>query len=365
MANVLGNLCVALGAAMVVAACASGDESEPQGDAHAATSPPATSVPPTLTDPEPSPSPTPAAATPLPFEPVEPEIFDVRSGSGPHDVAPALDGGVWYTAQHSGELGHLDPTTGATRHVPLGSGSRPHGVIVGPDGAPWMTDGGLNSIVRVDPETEEVETFSLPANRPDANLNTATFDRDGLLWFTGQSGVYGRLDPASGEIDVFDAPRGRGPYGITATPAGDIYFVSLAGSYLARVDLVTGEATVIDPPTEGQGARRVWSDSIGRLWVSEWNSGQVSRYDPADESWREWRLPGDDPRAYAVYVDERDAVWLSDFGGNAIWRFDSVIEEFVEFPMSGRPGEVRQLHGRDGEVWAPESATDTLVVIRY
>jgi virginiamycin B lyase len=324
---------------------------------------PATAPPP---EPAPPPSPTGSVpSTPAPsFDPVQ-EVYDVPPGSGPHDVAPAADGGVWYTAQGSGELGYLDPATGDTRQIPLGPGSRPHGVIVGPDRAPWITDGGLNAIVRVDPDTDEVEVYPLPADRPDANLNTAAFDGDGRLWFTGQSGVYGRLDPASGELAVYDAPRGRGPYGITATPEGEIYFVSLAGSYLAQVDLDTGEATVLEPPTPGQGARRVWSDSTGQLWISEWNAGQVARYDPATGDWREWPLPGETPQAYAVFVDERDAIWLTDFGGNAIWRFDPATEQFREFPKPGNPGEVRQLHGRPGEVWAPESATDRLVVIRY
>jgi len=291
--------------------------------------------------------------------------YDVPAGSRPHDVAPATDGGVWYTAQNAGELGYLDPESGDTRHIALGPGSRPHGVIVGPDGDPWITDGGLNAIVRVDPATDDVEVFPLPADRPDANLNTAAFDLDGRLWFTGQNGVYGRLDPASGEMAVFDAPRGPGPYGIAATPDGDVYFVSLAGSYLAHVDLRTDEATVLEPPTDGQGARRVWSDSGGRLWVSEWNAGQLAMYDPATTEWQEWPLPGEAPQAYAVYVDERDAVWVSDFGGDALWRFDPETEEFAEFPNPGDPGEVRQLLGREGEVWAPESAADRLVVIRY
>jgi hypothetical protein len=71
---------------------------------------------------------------------------------------------------------------------------------------------------------------------------------------------------------------------------------------------------VIEPPTAGQGARRVWSDSQGRIWVSEWHAGQVAVYDPQQDVWLEWRLPGDDPKAYAVYVDDEDMVWLSDFG---------------------------------------------------
>ena len=40
--------------------------------------------------------------------------YPVPAGSRPHDVAPARDGGVWYTAQGSGELGWLDPKTGET-----------------------------------------------------------------------------------------------------------------------------------------------------------------------------------------------------------------------------------------------------------
>jgi virginiamycin B lyase len=82
--------------------------------------------------------------------------FPVPPGARPHDVAPAADGIVWYTAQGSGALGRLDMSTNQTHHITLGQGSAPHGVIVGPDGAPWITDGGLNAIVRVDPETEEI-----------------------------------------------------------------------------------------------------------------------------------------------------------------------------------------------------------------
>lgn len=72
-------------------------------------------------------------------------------GSGPHDVAPAPDGTVWYTGQRNGTLGRLDPASGAVQEVSLGQGSSPHGVIVGPDGAAWVTDSGLDAILRVDP----------------------------------------------------------------------------------------------------------------------------------------------------------------------------------------------------------------------
>jgi len=293
----------------------------------------------------------------------EVRYFDVPRGSHPHDVAPAPDGSVWYTAQSTGELGRLDPKTGKTEHIALGKGSAPHGVIVGPDGAAWVTDGGQNAIVRVDPETKAVKVFSLPKGTPYANLNTAAFDRNGILWYTGQSGYYGRVDPKSGEVKVWESPRGRGTYGITATPAGDIYYASLAGSHIARIDTATGMATPIDPPTAGQGARRVWSDSKGRIWVSEWNSGNLSRFDPADRSWHAWRPAGSNPRTYAVWVDDTDAVWISEWVSNSILRFDPATEKFERFPSDVKDAGVRQILGRHGETWAAESGNDRLVRI--
>src|SRR3954468_14883407 len=53
--------------------------------------------------------------------------FKVGAGQGPHDVAPAADGGVWYTAQRTGELGWLDPSTGAYTMTTLGRGLGPPG----------------------------------------------------------------------------------------------------------------------------------------------------------------------------------------------------------------------------------------------
>lgn len=289
--------------------------------------------------------------------------YPLPAGTHPHDVAPATDGGVWYTAQHAAALGWLDPATGKTRHIALGESSRPHGVIVGPDGAPWITDSGLNAIVRVDPATFQVRVFPPPAGTPAMNLNTATFDRNGILWFTGQAGYYGRADPASGEVKVFEAPHGIGPYGITTAPDGSVYYASLAGSHIARIDVKTGKAEVITPPTEGQGARRVWADSKGNIWVSEWFVGQLARYTPATRSWREWQLPGNEPRAYAVYVDDRDKVWVSDFSANAVLRFDPVTEEFESVKLPSPSASVRQILGRAGEVWLPESGADKLTVI--
>lgn len=291
--------------------------------------------------------------------------FPVPAGAHPHDVAAAPDGTVWYTAQHQGALGVLDPKSGKAEQIRLGAKAAPHGVIAGPDGAAWITETGQNAIARVDPKAREVKLFPLPAGFEKASLNTATFDNKGTLWFTGQNGVYGRLDPASGKVEAWKAPKGAGPYGITTTPTGDVWYASLAGDHIARIDTATGAATIVDPPKAGVGPRRIWSDSRGILWVSFWYAGELARFDPQTSTWKSWPLPKSKSGCYSVYVDEKDKVWVTDFVANAILRFDPATEKFDAFPSNKRGAAVRQMLGRAGEVWGAESGNDRLVVLRY
>jgi virginiamycin B lyase len=288
--------------------------------------------------------------------------WTVTPGSHPHDVAPAPDGTIWYTEQFLGYLGRLDPASGSISRIALGAGSAPHGVVVGPDGAAWVTDQGLNAIVRVDGQTGQVRVFAMPPGTPTTALNTGCFDSQGRHWFTGNAGWYGVVEP-SGFVRVWPAPRGAGPYGIACVPSG-VYYASLQGSYVGRIDPETGAVAVLEPPTPNQGARRIWGDSHGRLWVAEWNAGRLGLYDPAANTWREWRLPGANPQPYAVFVDDRDIVWLTDFGADALVRFDPATEQFTVLRWPTRGALVRQLLGRPGEIWGAESATTKLVVFR-
>lgn len=355
-----------LGVGVVVAACSA------SADPPAAVSPPSTigtsstsaSVPVTTSSTTSLP-PTSTSLTETTRPVTPPEVTGLEeypvTGNRPHDVAVAPDGLVWYTAQRSGRLDRLDPATGEVTEVALGAGAAPHGVIVDDSGNAWVTEQGLNALVRVDHDTLAVDVYPAPA---DVAMHTAAFAPDGRLWFTGQRDFVGRFDPATGQMDLFETEGG--PYGITVTPAGDVYYAALAGSHIARVDPTSGAITRIEPPTADQGARRVWTDSEGRIWVSYWNTGHLGLYEPASDSWSEWKLPGDAPQTYAVYVDETDHPWVSDFGGDdAILRFDPATETFESFGLPSPGGEVRQILGRPGEVWGAESAANALIAVRY
>ena len=110
---------------------------------------------------------------------------------------------------------------------------------------------------------------------------------------------------------------------MTTTPDGNVWFVSLANSYLGQIDRATGNVKVIEPPVPNLGTRRVWSDSKGDLWMSEWSGGQISRYSPSTGKWDAHSSPGGvKGNLYAVYVDNKDVVWVSNWADDKIYGYD-------------------------------------------
>ena len=205
------------------------------------------------------------------------------------------------------------PADRALRGVPLGCGLRParghRRAGTGPPGSPM----GPNAIVRVDDPSLRVRRFPLPGGRASRqpqhrhlrSQGASLVHRPGRRLWPARPARRGGCACSTRRADLAptasDDPGGRGLVPLARRqPRG-------AGRRPSE------QRPVVEPPTAGQGARRVWSDSQGRLWISEWNSGQVARYDPPTHRWREWRLPGDDPQPYAVYVDDADLVWLTRF----------------------------------------------------
>ena len=75
-------------------------------------------------------------------------------------------------------------------------------------------------------------------------------------------------------------------------------------------------------------------------------------------------MPGEKPRTYSVYVDDADKVWITQWSSNAIMRFDPVTETWDQFPSDKPNANVRQMLGRKGEAWGAESGVDRLVVVK-
>ena len=207
--------------------------------------------------------------------------YAVPAGSHPHDVAPARDGGVWYTEQAAGALGLARPEDGA---VAARSARRGLGAARRDRRARRGSVGHRRGTER-DRARRPADAGAFAASR--SRRTGGRQPEHGDLRRARRALVHGaerRLRPArpeGGAVRVFDAPRGPGPYGITTTPAAPCTTPRSPAATSVGSTSTPGRRRVLRPPTAGQGARRVWADSRGRIWVSEWNAGKLGRYDPA------------------------------------------------------------------------------------
>jgi len=99
------------------------------------------------------------------------------------------------------------------------------------------------------------------------NLNTASSTGPASTGYRPERGLRS-LDPKTGDLKVFDAPKGRGPYGIHATPEGVVYYASLR----ARISRASTRRPArrddrAANPGAGGAARLVGLE--GSIWVSE------------------------------------------------------------------------------------------------
>jgi S1-C subfamily serine protease len=73
--------------------------------------------------------------------------------------------------------------------------------------------------------------------------------------------------------------------------------------------------------------------------VSEWNSGNVSRYDPKAKDWKTWKLPGDSPRAFPLgkfHGRYKQLLWVAAAGLCAL------LLVFIHASLTPSPKEITQ-----------------------
>lgn len=293
-------------------------------------------------------------------------IYELGSAAVPHQIAVQLvrGGGVFFAAANLGAIGRIDVESGEVTYVALPSGAKPRGIVLSRDSRIYAIDGASDSIVSHDLKTGENRRFAMPSGFNHLELQMGAFDGHGRLWFTGYAGWYGRLDPVSGKVKVFQAPGGRGPYAMAADRDGTIWYASYAGNYLARVDDKTGKSETFPLPAEADGPKGIVVDARGRVWCASFKDGTLARFDPAEKRWSVFRAPGNNPKLYGLGVAPNGMIWASDIGESRVLRFDPANEKFgVAFANLPR-AMVRHLAVGQGVVWAAESATDRMVAIR-
>jgi virginiamycin B lyase len=191
------------------------------------------------------------------------------------------DGALWLTHESS-QLFRVS-TAGEVTAFPVTA--RPYGIAAGSDGGVWFTTpdanaGGTAAVGRLDPATGETEMF--PLSDPAKRLGYMTADRAGRLWFTTPVGnTIGRIDPGSGEIVEFEIPTENSkPIGITFANDGSLWFTEASADNIGRYDPASGQFTEYPLETLGSIPFDIVEGDDGRIYFTEAGTGRIGQLDP-------------------------------------------------------------------------------------
>jgi len=148
----------------------------------------------------------------------------------PLDVAVAANGIVWFT-DANGQIGRLDPTTGAVTEIDVEG--FPREINIASDGAVWFTERFSQAVGRIDPTTDAAELFQVDGGPED--IAPAA---DGSMWFTrSTAGNIARISPTGVITAESKAVKGSEPFGITVAPDGNPWFTMLSADKVATLQL--------------------------------------------------------------------------------------------------------------------------------
>jgi len=281
-------------------------------------------------------------------------------------VAP--DGRVWFCGQAGAYIAVLDPETGDFTKYDT-NGVLPHNLIVDTEGQVWYTgnaamDGGVaRHLGKLDPATGDIEIFMLPDENA-RDPHTLVFDSQGDMWFTVQGGNFiGKFWPETGETRLVESVRvqsRRGsssrPYGIVVDSSDRPWIALFNTNAIATVDPETFELETFELP-ENALPRRIAITSDDIIWYGDWTRGTLGRLDPETGEVREFPLPsGENSRPYGMLADDSDRLWIVETGvqPNKFVGFDPMTEEMfsvVEIESGG--GSIRHMYfdAETNSVW--------------
>ena len=197
------------------------------------------------------------------------KIAEVDVPAGPHNLA-AHGSVVLVTHPRIGQLSRYDVDSGQL--ISVDTGGEPHDVKFGMGGSvAYVTDESGRRLLTIDPSNLEIlRSVDLPGEPHDLALGSG-----GEVWVTLVGlGELARVEDAAVEV-VF---TGRSPHDLIVAPGGQI-------------------------------------------WFSNWNSDELTIFDPETGVTEAAPAGVDQPHHFAI--DQSGAIWVSDNGGSSVVAFGS------------------------------------------
>jgi virginiamycin B lyase len=152
---------------------------------------------------------------------------------------------------------------------------------------------------------------------------------DGVAWSSGSR--ISRFDPKTEKFSDFSEPA----YGVQADKEGNCWFTQYsAEGKIGRIDGKTLEVKTWNPPGSNTlYSRRIQLDSDGIVWFSQSGAGQIGRFDPKTETFKNYPLPGPIPSPYAMNLDKNHDIWYSSEYLDEVGRLNTTTGKVTEYPF--------------------------------
>lgn len=303
--------------------------------------------------------------------PVQQQLYPFPPKTGLMQPAVDAQSNVWVGEMYANRLARLNSQTGVVTAWKV-----PHGqdgvmeTTIGPDGGVWFVEQSANYIGRFDPTTHTFRLFPLGDvhGRP-FGPQDLQFDRQGNLWFTGPiSGSIGRLQLHTGKIQFWLAPAPRAgmaatPFGLTVTPAGQVWFGYLTGGAIGHFDPATNRITLVHLPNQNAQLFSLDADARGQIWFSEMNPGVLGMLDPTSGKVTELPVPnraGQVAALYELVAAPTGEIWCANSGTNTLVRYAPQKRRYTLFTLSPSTGAAYGLaRGAAGQLWLTYSSAST------
>jgi virginiamycin B lyase len=292
----------------------------------------------------------------------------------PHDLVVGPDGRIWVTAFWHGKMWALTPETGAIESFDVNETpetiAQVRALEFDRNGILWMINGGTQSVVSLDPKTRGIRTYPVGMYAHDIDL-----DSKGNVWFNDYFAVkerIGTLDVTSGQVTHFDLPsadlpESAGvplPYGMQIDAEDRLWSTQMAANTLALFEIRSGRKAMFAMPNANSGPRRTAVSADGGLWIPEFNTGRLLRFDPATESFEQFDTGNRSLGPYDVEFSPKTGdIWITGSLNSSMLRFDPKAKAFTEYPLPTEPAYNRHIavDADTGDVWIAYSSLPTAV----
>jgi virginiamycin B lyase len=277
-------------------------------------------------------------------------------GKFPWSAVPDNKGDVWIPYNGPvNKVAKLDPKTGELQDFSLASPGvdRIHSAVPAADGTVWFSEQFNNKIGKLDLNTQKFTEYQAPEQegvRGGGSTHTIRVDSKGIVWSSGTP--LNRFDPQTQTFTAFrGTTRTTDFYGIAIDKDDSVWADELKqDGKLYRVTS-TGEQKGWSPPTNGF-PRRVQVGPDGMVWLGEYTSGKIARFDPKTETFREYQLPGPQPSPYGIGIDRNHDLWYSSYFMDVIGCLDPKTGKVTEYPFPHSENSIREFFLDDqGHMW--------------